>query len=95
MNDLRFAIRQLRQSPGFTTVAVLTLALGIGANTAMFSIINGVLLRPLPYPQPQQLVTLWERDPKRGVEQDRVSGPDYLDWRAQSTVLSDLAACPG
>jgi len=95
MNDLRFAIRQLRQSPGFTTVAVLTLALGIGANTAMFSIMNGVLLRPLPYPQPQQLVTLWERDPKRGVEQDRVSGPDYLDWRAQSTVLSDLAACPG
>jgi len=95
MNDLRFALRQLAKNPGFTTVAVLTLALGIGANTAIFSIINGVLLKPLPYPEPDQLVTLWERSPQRGVEQERVSGPNYLDWRAQNTVFSELAASPG
>src|SRR5580765_5170052 len=95
MQDLRFAFRQLLKQPGFTAVAVLTLALGIGANTAIFSIINGVLLKPLPYPEPDRLVTLWERDPQRGVEQERVSGPNYLDWRAQSTAFSDLAVSPG
>src|SRR5437867_1222761 len=95
MNDLKFALRQLLKNPGFTAVAVLTLALGIGANTAIFSIINGLLLKPLPYPEPDQLVTLWESSPQRGVEQERVSGPNYLDWRAQNTVLSDLAASPG
>ena len=95
MNDLRFAFRQLLKNPGFTAVAVLTLALGIGANTAIFSIIHGVLLKPLPYPAPDRLVTLWERSPQRGVEQERVSGPNYLDWRAQNTVLSELAVSPG
>lgn len=95
MNDLRFAFRQLLKNPGFTAVAVLTLALGIGANTAIFSIINGVLLKPLPYPEPDQLVTLWERNPERGVEQERASGPNYLDWRAQNTVLADLSVSPG
>jgi putative ABC transport system permease protein len=95
MSDLKFAFRQLRKNPGFTAVVVLTLALGIGANTAIFSLINGLLLRPLPYPHPNQLLTLWERNPKRGVEQDRVSGPDYLDWRAQNTVFFDMAASPG
>src|SRR2546422_345535 len=95
MHDLKFAIRQLLKNPGFTAVVVLTLALGIGANTAIFSVINGVLLRPLPYPEPDRLVTLWERDPQRGVEQERVSGPNYLDWRAQSTAFSDLAVSPG
>ncbi|HKS37678.1 MAG TPA: ABC transporter permease [Verrucomicrobiae bacterium] len=95
MNDLRFAFRQLLKNPGFTAVAALTLALGIGANTAIFSIINGVLLRPLPYPEPNQLVTLWESSPQRGIEQERVSGPNYLDWRAQNTVFSDMAVSPG
>src|SRR6266540_2034898 len=95
MKDLKFAFRQLLKNPGFTAVAVLTLALGIGANTAIFSIINGVLLRPLPYPEPDRLVTLWERSPQRGIEQERVSGPNYLDWRAQNTVLSDMAVSPG
>jgi len=76
MKDLKFAFRQLLKNPGFTAIAVVTLALGIGANTAMFSVINGVLLRPLPYPEPDQLVTLWERSAERGVEQDRVSGPN-------------------
>ena len=95
MNDLKFAFRQLLKNPGFTAVAVLTLALGIGANTAIFSVINGVLLRPLPYPEPDRLVTLWERSPQRGIEQERVSGPNYLDWRAQSTVFADMAVSPG
>src|SRR5438094_4246094 len=95
MNDLKFAVRQLLKNSGFTAVAVLTLALGIGANTAIFSVINGVLLKPLPYPEPERLVTLWERSPQRGVEQERVSGPNYLDWREQNTVLSELAASPG
>jgi len=95
MNDLKFAFRQLLKNPGFTAVAVLTLALGIGANTAIFSIINGVLLKPLPYPEPDRLVTLWERSPQRGIEQERVSGPNYLDWRVQNTVLADLSVSPG
>src|SRR5882762_7018606 len=95
MNDLRLAWRQLIKSPGFTATAVLTLALGIGANTAIFSVINGILLRPLPYPEPDRLVTLWERSPQRGIEQERVSGPNYLDWRAQNTVFSDLTVSPG
>ena len=95
MNDLKFAFRQLLKTPGFTAVAVLTLALGIGANTAIFSLVNGVLLKPLPYPEPDRLVTLWERSPQRGIEQERVSGPNYLDWRAQNSVLADLAASPG
>ena len=95
MNDLKFAFRQLVKNPGFTAVAVVTLALGIGANTAIFSVINAVLLKPLPYPAPNQLVTLWERSPERGIEQERVSGPNYLDWRAQNTVFSEMAVTPG
>ena len=95
MNDLKFAFRQLLKNPGFTAVAVLTLALGIGANTAIFSVINEVLLKPLPYPQPDRLVTLWERTAERGIEQERVSGPNYLDWRAQNSVFSEMAVSPG
>ncbi|MEW6157338.1 MAG: ABC transporter permease [Verrucomicrobiota bacterium] len=95
MNDLKFAMRQWFKHPGFTAVAVLTLALGIGSNTAMFSILHAILLKPLPYPEPDRLVTLWERDLQRGLEQDRVSGPNYLDWRAQNSVFADLAVSPG
>jgi putative ABC transport system permease protein len=95
MNDFIFAFRQLVKNPGFTLVAVITLALGIGANTVIFSVLNGVLFKPLPYPQPERLVTLWERNPQRGIEQERVSGPNYLDWRAQNTVIEEMAASPG
>ena len=95
MNDLKFAIRRLRRAPAFAAVVVLTLALGIGANTAVFSIVHGVLLKPLPYPDSARLVTLWERAPERGIEQERVSGPDYLDWRAKNSVFSDMGVSPG
>jgi putative ABC transport system permease protein len=95
MSDLKFAFRQLTKNPGFTAVVVLTLALGIGANTAIFSVVNGLMLKPLPYPESDRLVALWERDPQHGIEQERVSGPNYLDWRAQSTVFYQMAVCPG
>ena len=95
MSDLRLAVRQLLRNPGFAAVAVLTLALGIGANTALFSVVNGVLLKPLPYPEPDRLVTLWERSPQRGVDRERVSGPNYLDWQRENTTLDGMAVSPG
>src|SRR5256886_3879518 len=90
MNDLTFALRQLRKSPGFTFVAVLTLALGIGANTAIFSIVNAVLLRPLPYPDADRIMVLNESS---GPGQDySVALPDYFDWQKDNTVFEHLAA---
>jgi hypothetical protein len=92
LTDLRFALRQLRKSPGFTFTAVLTLALGIGANTAIFSVVNGVLLRPLPYKNPEQLVSVYEKRAKLGHERGFVSPPDFVDWHGQNTVFENLAA---
>src|SRR5438477_1301664 len=90
MNDLKLGFRQLRKSPGFTFVAVLTLALGIGANTAIFSIVNAVLLRPLPYPDADRIMVLNESS---GPGQDySVALPDYFDWRNENTVFEHLAA---
>lgn len=90
--DLRFALRQLRKSQGFTTVAVITLALGIGANTAIFSMVNAVLLRPLPYQNSSRLVRIWEQNPRRGWYENVVSGANFLDWKKQNHVFADLAA---
>jgi putative ABC transport system permease protein len=89
MNDLSFAFRQLRKSPGFTLIAVLTLALGIGANTAIFSVINAVLLRPLPYPAAQRIVTLNESTSAQ--PRISISWPNYLDWKKENTVFDALA----
>ena len=90
MNDLKFAFRQLRKSPGFTAIVVLTLALGIGANTAIFSIVNAVLLRPLSYPDADRIMVLNESS---GPGQDySVALPDYFDWQKHNTVFEHLAA---
>jgi len=87
--DLRYAIRMLRKSPGFTAVAVLTLGLGIGANTAIFSVVRTVLLKSLPYPDPDRLMVLREHQVRSG--QMAVSWMDFLDWRQQSTAFEDMA----
>jgi predicted permease len=87
LNDLRYAIRTLLRSPGFTAVAVLTLALGIGANTAVFSVVNTLLLTPLPFQQPDRLVMLWERNTETGFDQDLVAWGDYLDWQEKCNSI--------
>lgn len=91
LQDLRFGSRVLRKSPGFTIIALLTLALGIGANTAIFSILYGILLRPLPYKDASRLIMLRETTP-RVVGTVSVSYLDFLDWRAQNTAFSEMAA---
>lgn len=89
LQDLRYALRQLRKSPGFTAIAVLTLALGTGANTALFSVINGVLLNPLPFPQPDQLVMLHESKPN--FDQGSISYPNFRDWQKDNHTFSAIA----
>jgi predicted permease len=89
--DVRYALRTLRKSPGFTMTALLILAVGIGANTAIFSTINAVLLRALPYGNPAQLVMLWADDPKRNIHQEGVSYPNFEDWRRINHSFEDMA----
>jgi len=92
LHDVRFAARTLLKRPAFTGAAVLCLALGIGANTAIFSVVNAVLLKPLPYREPARLVGVWERNAERGRERNSVSPANYLDWKAQNTVFEEMAA---
>ena len=90
--DLKYAVRTLRRTPAFTFAAVACLALGIGANTAIFSVIDGVLLRPLPFRDPGSLVMVWETDPGHGRDRNVVSPADYLDWRAQNSTFSEIGS---
>src|SRR5271157_31406 len=88
--DLRFALRMIRNSPGFTAIAIMTLALGIGADTAIFSFVNAVLLKPLPFPHAERILNVWEKPP--GGERNGISTLNFLDWKNQNTAFTAMAA---
>src|SRR6188472_61649 len=90
--DLRYGLRMLFKNPAFTVVAVSALALGIGANSAIFSVVNAVLLRPLPFKSPEQLVMVWENATHLGFPKNTPSPPNFLDWQRQNTVFTGMAA---
>src|SRR5262249_29544882 len=90
--DLRYGARMLAKKPGFTLIAVITLSLGIGANTAIFSVVNAVVLRSLPYPEAERLVRIWESNPGRGWPEFSASAPNFADWRKQQSICEQLAA---
>jgi len=92
LSDLRHAIRSLTRAPGFSLLVIATLTLGVSANTAFFSVLNAILLRPLAYEEPERLMTLWETNPQQGLGQDRVSGGTYEDWRRGSQTFEEMAA---
>ena len=94
INDIRYGIRSLLKRPGFTAIALLALALGIGANTAIFSLVNAVVLRPLPFPESDRLVWVWGNI-RNGGNRASVSPLDYLDYREQNKTLENLAASFG
>jgi putative ABC transport system permease protein len=92
LRDMRYGIRMLSKRPGFTAVAIIALALGIGANTAVFSVVNTVLLRPLPFSEPDRLVNCWTTRAERGINKMVASYPDFVDWRDQNNSFEQLAA---
>src|ERR1043166_6632811 len=92
LTDMKYALRMLVKSPGFTFIAILTLALGIGANTAIFSVVDAVLLRPMPFQHPDEIVMLWGRNAREKAEHQSDSYPNYVDFRDRSQTLDSLAA---
>src|SRR3954466_8264155 len=92
INDLRYAVRGLLKKPLFAVLTVVTLGLGIGANAAIFSVVNGVLLRPLPYPHPDRLMMVWIYNPRQGFDKDVAPYLTFADWRAQSRRFDPPAA---
>src|SRR5438105_10327061 len=95
MSDLKFAFRQLLKNSGFTAVAVLTLALGIGANTAVFSVVNGLLLRPLPYRDSERLAIIWTHSPGANVAQDWPSPGQFSAVKSQNSVFEEMTIAQG
>jgi len=91
-NDVRYALRLMAKDMRLTAIVVVTLALGIAANSIIFSAVRAVLLRPLPYRQPERLVQVWDSGPRAGGESDWVSFPDFRDWRAANRVFEEIAA---
>src|SRR5262249_5267525 len=91
VSEVRQGIRRLRDAPGFALIVMLTLALGLGASTALFSVVNAVLLRPLPLDRDDQLVMLYATNPDKSIPRFGVSYPDYRDWREQTRSFSDMA----
>src|SRR5262245_57982558 len=91
IQDLRYGARMLMKKPGFTLIAVITLSLGIGANTAIFSVVDAVLLRPMPYPEAERLVFLWSTLRSQGISASGSAMPDYREWRDQNRTLEGLA----
>ena len=91
LQDVRYALRMLRRSPAFTLTAIITLALGIGANSAIFSVVSGVLLRPLPYPDADRLAMVWMDNSRIALREDWHSYPNYMDYRSQNTTFADMA----
>jgi len=89
--DLRYGVRMLRRNPGFAAVAILTLAIGIGANIVIFSVVNGILLKPLPFPDSHRVVTIWETDANRNVTRGTASAAEFLDWRDMNHVFQELS----
>src|SRR4051812_29068843 len=92
LQDLRYGVRMLLKKPGFTVIAVLALSLGIGANTAIFSVVNTLLISPLPFRDADRLVMVWEYNRPRDIHQNVISPANFIDWREQSTVFEDFAA---
>src|SRR5476649_2786060 len=92
LQDFRYAIRQVVQQPAFTIITVLTLALGIGAKTAIFSVVNAVLLRPLPFPEPERVVAVFQTQPAQGIFNNGTSYLNYSDWASQTHSFEELGA---
>ncbi len=91
LSDIRYAIRGILKRPGFTAIAVITLALGIGANSAIFSTVHALLINPLPFPEQDRVVAIWDKNPSHGVERNEVAMANYLDWKAQNQSFEHLA----
>src|SRR5215208_503224 len=90
--DVRYGARMLLKNPGVTVIVIIALALGIGANTAIFSVVNSVLVRPLPFANSDRLVMIWESNPQQNSFREAVAASNFLDWQAQNTVFEHIAA---
>src|SRR5918996_863942 len=93
--SLRIALRSLRRTPGFAAVVILTLAIGIGATTAIFSVVDAVLINPLPYPTADRLEMIWVTNPRQEIDKDVTSYPNFIDWPSQATTFEAMAAVAG